>query len=113
MKERIGKMKNSGKKGFTLIELVVVIAILAILALIMVPNLTAYLGKAKEAKIQANMKNVHTASEMVRQTEGSLTEERIKMFSNNEDVIVSEGVIADEDLEADKYTVTKIGRAHV
>jgi prepilin-type N-terminal cleavage/methylation domain-containing protein len=62
------KLKNR-KKGFSLIEMVVVIAIMAILALIMVPNLTAYIQKGDDAQIKANMKNVHTAAELVVQSD--------------------------------------------
>ena len=82
VQNRFAAMKESKKAGFTLIELVVVIAIMAVLALIMVPNLTAYLGKAETSKIQANLKNIHTSSEMVYQTEGSLKLDEIKKFSN-------------------------------
>lgn len=57
-------MKIKQKRGFTLIELVVVIAIMAILALIIVPNLSAYIDKADDAKIMANLKTFHTSSEM-------------------------------------------------
>jgi prepilin-type N-terminal cleavage/methylation domain-containing protein len=46
--------KILNKKGFTLIELIVVIAILAILALILVPSITGYIEKANDAKNQAN-----------------------------------------------------------
>ena len=76
------KLKGNGKGGFTLIELVVVIAIMAVLALIMVPNLTAYIQKANVAKIQANMKNIHTASEMVLQTEETFDVTKVSEFSN-------------------------------
>ncbi len=47
-------MKKLNKKGFTLIELIVVIAILAILAAILIPSLTGYLDKANQAKNLAN-----------------------------------------------------------
>lgn len=49
------------KKGFTLIELIVVIAILAILAAILIPSLTNYLAKANIAKEQANARSIYTA----------------------------------------------------
>ena len=49
------------KKGFTLIELIVVIAILAILAAILIPSLTNYLAKATQAKDQANARSYYTA----------------------------------------------------
>mgnify|MGYP003521330606 CR=1 FL=1 len=101
MKERFAAMKMSGKKGFTLIELVVVIAIMAILALIMVPNLTAYIQKADDSKIQANLKNIHTAAEMVSQTstDGALDAGEITKFANV-DVELSEPADG-------KYTVAK------
>lgn len=49
------------KKGFTLIELIVVIAILAILAAILIPSLTNYLAKATQAKDQANARSYYSA----------------------------------------------------
>lgn len=45
------------KKGFTLIELIVVIAILGILALFLVPS---FMGYARDAKIQIMKANVRT-----------------------------------------------------
>lgn len=49
------------KKGFTLIELIVVIAILAILAAILIPSLTNYLAKATQAKDQSNARSFYSA----------------------------------------------------
>lgn len=48
------------KKGFTLIELIVVIAILAILAAILIPSLTNYLAKAEQAKNLSNARSAYT-----------------------------------------------------
>ena len=44
------------KKGFTLIEMLVVIAIIAILVAIVVPTVTSATEKAKEAKDAANIR---------------------------------------------------------
>ena len=54
-------MKKTNKKGFTLIELIVVIAILAILAMILVPSLTGYIGKSKQSVANANARSCYTA----------------------------------------------------
>lgn len=51
-------MKN--KKGFTLIELIVVIAILGILALFLVPS---FMGYARDAKVQVLKGNVKTGQD--------------------------------------------------
>ena len=40
--------KLKEKKGFTLVELIVVLVILAILAALLIPALTKYIDKAKE-----------------------------------------------------------------
>ena len=49
MIEKIRAMKN--KKGFTLVELIVVLVILAILAALLVPALTGYIDKANKQKV--------------------------------------------------------------
>ena len=46
------KLRN--KKGFTLIELIVVIAILAVLALILIPSISNYVAQARDARNEAN-----------------------------------------------------------
>ena len=50
-------MKNK-KKGFTLVELIVVLAILAILAAMLVPALTGYIDKANGQKVVAECRQV-------------------------------------------------------
>lgn len=48
------KIKN--KKGFTLIELIVVIAILAVLGLLLVPQISGYIAESRKAVGVANAK---------------------------------------------------------
>ncbi|MEG0328287.1 MAG: prepilin-type N-terminal cleavage/methylation domain-containing protein [Erysipelothrix sp.] len=54
--------KQNNKKGFTLIELVIVIAILAILALILIPAMSGYIGSANTSKYQADARSIYTAA---------------------------------------------------
>ena len=51
-------MWKNRKKGFTLIEVIIVIGIIAILAAIAVPSLTRYVGAAEKRDIQATAHNI-------------------------------------------------------
>ena len=62
MKNYLKKIKNI-KKGFTLIEMIVVIAIIGVLAAILVPSLSGYVTDAKTAKGKANARTFYTAAQ--------------------------------------------------
>ena len=53
------------KKGFTLVELIVVLVILLILASILVPTLLGWIKKSKESRILVAAKSLYTASQSV------------------------------------------------
>lgn len=61
MLEKIRKLKD--RKGFTLVELIVVLVILAILAALLVPALTGYIDKAKEESIKSETRMVVMAAQ--------------------------------------------------
>ena len=54
-------MINSRKKGFTLVELVIVIAVVAILAAVLIPTFSSIVRKANVAQDTAVAKNMNTA----------------------------------------------------
>lgn len=57
------RLKENKKKGFTLVELIVVLVILAILAALLVPALTGYIDKAKRKSIVAETRQVVMAAQ--------------------------------------------------
>ena len=51
------------KKGFSIIELMVVVAIIGFLAALAIPHYFMYLGKAKQAEVAINLSSLHTAQQ--------------------------------------------------
>ncbi len=58
------KIERRNRKGFTLIELMIVIAIIAILAAILVPNFMKARAQGQVTSCKSNVKNIGTACEM-------------------------------------------------
>ena len=54
-------MKKFSKKGFTLIELMIVVAIIGILAAIAIPNFMKFQAKSKQSEAKGNLKGIFTA----------------------------------------------------
>ena len=54
-------MKRKDKKGFTLIELMIVVAIIGILAAIAIPNFLKFQAKSKQSEAKTNLKAIYTA----------------------------------------------------
>lgn len=79
--------KLKDKKGFTLVELIVVLVILAILAALLIPALTGYIDKANEEKVTAECRMVVMAV----QTEASV------YYGANGSTGTISGTIADKD----------------
>lgn len=59
MIEMIRKMRENGKKGFTLAELLIVVAIIAVLVAISIPIFSAQLEKSREATDEANIRSAY------------------------------------------------------
>ena len=54
-------MSRYGRKGFTLIEFLIIIVVIAILALILIPRLLAAGRKAREANLRGNLHQLRSA----------------------------------------------------
>ncbi len=57
------KFNENKKKGFTLVELIVVLVILAILAALLIPALTGYIDKAKRKSLVAETRQAVMAAQ--------------------------------------------------
>ena len=57
-------MRNTNKKGFTIVELVVVVAVIAILAAVMIPVFNGVIAKANLSADQKALHDMNTAIAM-------------------------------------------------
>lgn len=75
-------MKKHVKKGFTLVELLVVMAIIAILATVSVVGYTSFVAKAKLSKAQTELAQVrdYIYAAEVGNAEISLTDAKLKAY---------------------------------
>lgn len=116
------KYAKSTKRGFTLVELIVVLVILAVLAAMLVPALTGYIRKAREEKEFQAASTVYAAGQALLTqaygkgtvaTDGSVTLNTTDVtVANLEDLTGIDITAAKYDLDsattgAKAYTITK------
>lgn len=67
-------MKNTKKRGFTIVELVIVIAVIAILASVLIPTFTNVVNAANKSKALQEARNAYTdyLAKYVTENNGSL-----------------------------------------
>jgi type IV pilus assembly protein PilA len=95
-------MKRNNKKGFTIVELVIVIAVIAILAGVLIPTFSGVVKKAKENAALQEVKNAYTAA----------LAEDLSTSDTTDDTVYGKGVIIVEYNET-LIQIDKDGKASV
>lgn len=86
------KLKENKKKGFTLVELIVVLVILAILAALLIPALTGYIDKAKRKSVVAETRQAVMAAQ-------TLYDEEYGKSATSTAVAIGTGKFTEEEIE--------------
>ena len=84
-------MKKSNKKGFTLVELIVVIAIMAILAAVLVPTVTNKIKDANAASQATTAENIAKTISLYLAEEATPTVAGLKTALTNAGYVVADG----------------------
>lgn len=102
------KMRNRKKKGFTLIELIVVIVILGILAAVLIPRFGGFTDKARSSQMLVNAKQVATAYDILI-SEGKTPTAADIVKVAGQDIVASElsGLSIDGTTNRGLFTYTK------
>ena len=85
-------MKKNTKKGFTLVELLVVIAILAILATVSVVGYTAFINRANQSNAQTEADQIKTIVENAFMTDDIVI--LVTEVTNDEGTVTTTGIYA-------------------
>ena len=84
-------IKLNNKKGFTLIELMIVIAIIGILAAIAIPNFIAYRNKAFCAKAETDAQSILAALSSYFSEPNRTTVPSIAELVSTEELVINQG----------------------
>lgn len=94
------------KKGFTLIEIMIVVAIIAILASIAIPNFIAYRQTSQENACKANMKAINNACEAYVVKHGSATTTLSDLTDTSKGAFLKKTPVCPYD-KSKEYTITQ------
>lgn len=92
-------MKN--RKGFTLMEMLIVVAIIAILVIIAIPTFNSALAKARAATDVANIRSGYAAAQVAAMTDGY---DSTANSTKNTYYLLKDGSVSNDPNAANKYT---------
>ena len=98
-------MKNNKKKGFTIVELVIVIAVIGILSAILIPTFVGVTKAANEAALRSNVANAYSmyaADAADGKVDGAAVETALKFLA--QDKVVLTDTKSDSSIKGFQFT---------
>ena len=104
--------KKNNRKGFTIVELVIVIAVIAILATVLVPTFGNVIADAKNTAVKQEAKNLYTEYVSKHSTNADF-EDDIVVEIDGKYYAVIDGVVKVEDNQAVSYETAEAAAAAI
>ena len=86
--------KKNNRKGFTIVELVIVIAVIAILATVLVPTFSGIVTRAQDTAAIQEARNIYTQYVAENAQTGDIKDTILVKTANGKYVQVTEGAVA-------------------
>ncbi len=104
-------MKRNNKKGFTIVELVIVIAVIAILSAVLIPTFGGIMDKANKSAAEQMARNGYTENYAKDLSDGKIDGLDATAATEAEKTLTGEGkgYVVDVTAGTAKYTATKNG----
>lgn len=111
-------MKNTKKKGFTIVELVIVIAVIGILSAILIPTFSGLVKDANDAALQQNLRNAYVQYASENAADGELVAQEdlyivdgttVYAYSEGTYAAVASATVSDGAVTETGYTYTSVG----
>ena len=87
--------KKNNRKGFTIVELVIVIAVIAILAAVLIPTFGNVIDNANRTAAVQEAKNLHTEYVTIAAMNGQYTDDLVVKTSKGYYVTITDGATED------------------
>lgn len=94
------------RKGFMLLELIIVVAIIGILAAVAIPNLVGMTDEAKVSKIQSDLSTIGTAMEVYHVKKGGTYPDNLSVLAGDNGYLKK---VPEPPTGASKYTIGNKG----
>ena len=103
-------MKKMNKKGFTIVELVIVIAVIGILATVLIPTFSSVIEKANKSAVQQEAANLYKELYTLDLSDGVLNakegEEALPTATHYSYTVADDGITVNFTFTKNDYTAT-------